>query len=44
MMGSEVLALLDLIGNNVDNSVMYLDQDQLLVSLDMLVTVTDFIH
>jgi|LauGreDrversion4_2_1035121.scaffolds.fasta_scaffold139684_1 hypothetical protein len=44
MMGSEVLALLDLIGNNVDNSVMYLDQDKLLVSLDMLVTVTEFIH
>lgn len=43
-MGSEVLALLDLIGNNVDNSVMYLDQDKLLVSLDMLVTVTEFIH
>ena len=44
MMGSEVLALLDLIGNNVDNSVMYLDQAKLLVSLDMLVTVTEFIH
>ena len=43
-MASVLLELLSLIEQNIDSAMLFLNQDKILLALDMLVTVTDFIR
>ena len=43
-MSSVLRQLLELVGKNIDNAMLLLDQTKLLQALDALVTLTDHIH
>ena len=43
-MSSVLRQLLELVGKNIDNAMLLLDQAKLLQALDALVTLTDHIH
>ena len=43
-MASILIELLSLIEQNIDSAMLFLNQDKILLALDMLVTVTEFIR
>ena len=43
-MAAVVIQLLELVGKNIDTAMLMLDQSKILLALDTLITVTDFIR
>ena len=44
LLESVLVQLLDLIGKNIDSAMLQLDQNNILMALDMLITISEFIR